>query len=114
VTLPAQPQRPVEQRPVEQRPVEPMPPVSYTGPPSGSLVWMGQLEAGGRLTIDRKSASTGSASSELPGVPVKIQLWPSSARVIELPGPQNRWKRLVIGSPDRQQGRIIIRWEIVP
>jgi hypothetical protein len=71
------------------------------------------LEANSQLTVDGKTSSTGSVSSELPGVPVKIQLVPSSARVVETPGPQNRWKRLVISSGDTKQLRmIVIRWEV--
>lgn len=94
---------------------QPTPPlVPYTGPPTGSLVWTGELEPNSQLAIDGKSSSTGSVTSELPGVPVKIQLWPSSARVVEAPGPQNRWKRLVIASGDRKQLRVIIRWEVIP
>jgi serine/threonine-protein kinase len=91
----------------------PAPSIAYSGPPTGSLVWTGELEANGKLAINGKLSSTGSVSSELPGVPVRIQLWPSSARLIEMPGPENRYKRVVVTSGERKQLRIIIRWEVV-
>ena len=97
----------------EERPSESMPPVAYAGPSSGSLVWTGELEANTQLAINGKRSSTGSVSSELPGVPVRLQLWPSSARLVEAPGPQNGWKRVVIASGERKQLRIIIRWEVI-
>jgi len=106
-TTPPKPAAPQEQR------AETAPPVAYTGPPTGSLVWTGELEPNSQLAIDGKSSSTGSVTSELPGVPVRIQLTPSSARVVEAPGPQNRWKRLIIATGDKRV-RVLIRWEVIP
>jgi hypothetical protein len=105
--------QPAPPAPIQEQRAETPPPVAYTGPPTGSLVWTGELEPNSQLTIDGKSSSTGSVTSELPGVPVRIQLTPSSARVVEAPGPQNRWKRLVIATEDKRV-RVIIRWEVIP
>ena len=108
-----QPAIPPKEAPAKAPETVPSPSVAYSGPLTGSLVWTGELEASGQLAIDGKMSSTGSVSSELPGVPVKIQLWPSSARLIGMPGPENRYKRVVVASGERKQLRIIIRWEVV-
>jgi serine/threonine-protein kinase len=108
-----QPAVPPKEAPAKAPEPAPSPSMAYSGPPTGSLVWTGELEASGQLAIDGKVSSTGSVSSELPGVPVRIQLWPSSARLIEMPGPENRYKRVVVASGERRQLRIIIRWEVV-
>jgi hypothetical protein len=100
--------------PVEERRAETTPPVEYRGPPTGRLVWTGDLGANSQLVIDGKQPSIGSVSSELPGVPVRIQLFSPGVRMIEAPSPENRWKRLVIASGEGGPIRsILIRWEVI-
>jgi hypothetical protein len=78
--------------------------------PSGRLFWTGVLGPGGVLTIQGRQASAGTLSGQLPGVPVRIAVYPaelSSAGLIvytgnpkhggagltEAPGPANAWTR---------------------
>ncbi len=45
-------------------------------PVSGRLLWTGFLRAGQTLTIDASRASTGSVTGRLPGVPVRVRVFP--------------------------------------
>ncbi len=55
---------------------EPPPAVSYTGPSSGKFIWTGYLAPGQTVTIDGRRASSGSVNGVLPGVPVRISVYP--------------------------------------
>lgn len=50
---------------------------AYTGPRSGKLIWTGFLGAGASLSIDGRRASVGSLNGSLPGVPVRISVYPA-------------------------------------
>lgn len=56
---------------------EPPPAPSYSGPASGKLIWSGFLAPGTTVTIDGRRASTGSVNSPLPGVPVRLTVYPA-------------------------------------
>ena len=49
---------------------------SYTGPASGKFIWTGYLAAGATVTIDGRRASAGSVNGSLPGVPVRVAVYP--------------------------------------
>ncbi len=50
---------------------------SYAGPNSGKFIWTGFLPAGGTVTIEGRRASSGSVNGSLPGVPVRITVYPA-------------------------------------
>lgn len=77
---------------------------------TGRLIWTGALGPGRVLTISGRQASLGSFTGQLPGVPVRIQVFPAElssaglviytanpkhggAGVAEPPGPGNSWTR---------------------
>ncbi len=49
----------------------------YAGPSSGKFIWTGFLPAGGTVTIEGRRASSGSVNGSLPGVPVRITVYPA-------------------------------------
>ena len=49
---------------------------AYTGPSSGKFIWTGYLAPGRTVTIDGRRASTGSVNGSLPGVPVRVSVYP--------------------------------------
>ncbi len=86
-----QPSAPAPAVPVEQAPAfgsdraparatvpAPEPPVAstYAGPASGKFIWTGYLAPGRTVTIDGRRASSGSVNGSLPGVPVRISVYP--------------------------------------
>ena len=58
--------------PAADTPVNP----TYAGPASGKFIWTGFLPPGGTVTIDGRRASSGSVNGSLPGVPVRIAVYP--------------------------------------
>jgi hypothetical protein len=70
-------ERPQPRIPVTLPPPEPPKPAPYTGPSTGKLIWTGLLPAGGTITIDNRRPSTGSLNGALPGVPVRVNLYPA-------------------------------------
>ena len=93
-------------------PAAPSGPV-YTGPPSGTILWSGQLQKNGMLTIDGGQASTGSLNGELPGVPVMIDIQPSDVGMAEAPSPANGWKRMVLRSRVNRRTVVTIQWTVL-
>jgi hypothetical protein len=108
--------------------VKPKP--AYTGPSGGRIIWTGDLARGASVWIDGHQVSAGTATGELPGVPVRISAHPAdlsgrgliiftaSGRAVREPaGPQNGWnptaytvdprraaELLVLESPSPQNG----------
>ncbi|MEZ5403168.1 MAG: hypothetical protein R2729_26040 [Bryobacteraceae bacterium] len=82
-SLPAAPAvipEPQAQAPVEApRPVTPQPPPApvYSGPRSGRVIWTGFLAPGSSVTINGRTASTGNVNAALPGVPVRLSVYPA-------------------------------------
>lgn len=76
----------------------------------GRLLWTGLLQPRAELVIQGNSASTGTVTGRLPGVPVSVQVYPARLEpeglvaltsdqryarqpVVEPPGPENAWNR---------------------
>ena len=57
-------------------PPESAPAPAYAGPTSGKFIWTGYLAAGATVTIDGRRASAGSVNGSLPGVPVRVAVYP--------------------------------------
>lgn len=86
------------------------PPV-YSGPVSGKAIWTGRFPKSGPLTLEGNHASAGYLNGALPGVPVRIAVYPGrltaegitlyssnpnyARKVVEPPGAQNGWNKTV-------------------
>lgn len=95
----------------------------YSGPMSGRVIWAGQLPPGAQVTIDGRRCSRGSVTAELPGVPVRIRVYPAdlsskgitvftanarSANLTEPPGPQNGWNRTTYAWDQRRANDVVV------
>jgi len=101
--------------PIPQEPPRPAPPAkpAYEGPPAGVLLWSGQLDKNGSVTIEGKRATFGNLTGELPGVPVMIELDQREFALAEAPGPSNNWKRITIRSRNKRHSVVTIKWSIL-
>jgi hypothetical protein len=90
-------------------------PNAYMGVRSGTIIWTGVLDPGGRVTITGRSPSSGILQGGLEGVE-KLSvtgLSPSPGVVIvEQPSEENGWNRLVLEAVDRIVNRIVVEWRI--
>jgi hypothetical protein len=77
------------------------------------MLWSGQLQKNGVITIDGGRASAGSLSGELPGVPVMVEIQPSDVGLAEAPSSSNGWKRIVLRSRVNRQMVVTIRWMVL-
>ena len=84
---------------------------TYAGPKEGRLVWTGELEAGQEIDLTAKDAA-GSASGSLPGVPVSIEVHPTSVHVVTPPGPANQWRRLVVRNDGKKVAVVLMNWKV--
>ncbi len=93
------------------------------GPATGKLIWTGKLARSGTVQILGNRASQGRVTGGLPGVPVRVQVFPSelvqeglriftadpgSISPPEAPGAQNGWNRTVYVLNPRKAGEISI------
>jgi hypothetical protein len=88
---------------------EPPPPVSGIAPVrpdqrTGTIVWIGKLDQGAELTIDRMQCSMGQVTRELPGSPVDIvNVVPRSVSLLEAPGAENNWRKMRLRNDGRAE-----------
>lgn len=84
----------------------------YAGPMTGTLIWSGQVEKNGSITIDDAGASRGLLNGQmLPGMPVQISIDNNREFALETaPGPSNGWKRLTIRSKRGKAATVRITW----
>lgn len=84
-------------------------------PSSGRLIWTGRLEKRGILTIDGKRASTGALNGELPGVPVRITVFPAdlTAEGITLYSSNPKYAKGTVepASPLNGWNKTSVKWE---
>ncbi|HWR49953.1 MAG TPA: hypothetical protein VN428_02530, partial [Bryobacteraceae bacterium] len=106
ITRPESPAPPVA-------PARVIPPPAPAVPKSGTLIWSGQLEKDKVLTIDGASASNGTLRGALPGVPVMVEVTPSTVGVAEMPGPTNGWKRIVLRSRNNSNVVVTVKWTVL-
>ena len=87
----------------------------YAGPMTGTLMWSGQVEKNGTITIDDAGASRGMLNGQmLPGMPVQISIDNNREFALEsAPGPSNGWKRLTIRSKRGRTATVRITWLVV-
>jgi serine/threonine protein kinase len=86
------------------------PPAVPAAPASGVLRWTGRMQRNSLLILGEK-ASFGTLEGALPGVPVTIEVEPSSVQVREAPGERNGWKQLMLYSGDQRYSTITVRWK---
>jgi len=63
------------------------------------------------LIIGESKPSFGTLEGALPGIPVTIEVEPSSVQVREAPGERNGWKQLMLYSGDQRYSSITVRWK---
>jgi len=83
-----------------------------SGPGSGTLIWEGNINGTELVTIDGSSASPGHlVSGRLPGFLILVQ--PQNEKnvaVASAPGPETRYRRLVLRVKGKGQTRVVINW----
>lgn len=112
------PERSYPPAPVTQTPSQPAsPPAStaarYTGPSSGMLMWSGKLDRNAVVTIDGSSASAGTLTGSLPGVPVTLETDLTNIGFAEMPSPSNGWRKVSLRSKKSQNIVVNIRWRVI-
>jgi tRNA A-37 threonylcarbamoyl transferase component Bud32 len=89
-------------------------PDSYSGPRQGELHWTGDISKHGALVIQGGKANTGNLTSDLPRVPVTVEVATPGVVVVEPPLSRNHWDRLVLrnasGAPVND---VVVRWKVV-
>lgn len=85
----------------------------YTGPSSGMLMWSGKLDKNAVVTINGSSASSGTLTGALPGVPVTIETDLTNIGFAETPSPSNGWKKVSLRSKKSQNIVVNIRWRVI-
>lgn len=76
------------------------------------MIWTGQLEKEGSVTINGSSASMGTLQGVLPGVPVSLEIDAKDIGMIESPRASNGFKKLTLRSHKKRNGPIVIRWKV--
>ncbi|MBK9170052.1 MAG: zinc ribbon domain-containing protein [Bryobacterales bacterium] len=124
---PAPPPAPVRERqpilrpdPATPPPPPPPPPKPaqeakprYSGPSSGVVVWSGQLERGGQVTIDGSDATAGRLNGALPGVPVIVEIDTREFALAEAPSPANGWKRFTFRARNKRHTVVTVKWSVL-
>ncbi|HTS29249.1 MAG TPA: protein kinase [Bryobacteraceae bacterium] len=80
-------------------------------PTEGTIVWTGDLDSGQEIDLGSSSAP-GSLAGRLPGVPVNVEVHPSSVRVVTPPGEQNGWSHMVLHNDGKKQVMILVKWAV--
>ncbi|MBK5293456.1 MAG: hypothetical protein JJE04_17505, partial [Acidobacteriia bacterium] len=94
-------------------PAEAPRPIAYAGPASGKMIWTGLLPAGGTLTIDGRRTSMGNVNGVLPGVPVRVSVYPaefSSGGLVVFSGNAKHARGNVVEPRSAQNGWLQTRY----
>jgi uncharacterized protein YecT (DUF1311 family) len=85
-------------------------------PKEGRIIWSGNLAPGADLTLDGGTASTGTLTAALPGIPVTVEVHLAGLSLTTVPNAGNGWKRLTIhNAPEgTAQSIISIKWTARP
>jgi hypothetical protein len=85
----------------------------YGGAPSGVMRWTGELPAGGRLTIQIGSASTGAIRGQWEaGVPVTIDPVAPPAVIVQQPSEANDWRVVLENRSGASLNSIDLKWKV--
>ncbi len=81
-------------------------------PSDGRLVWTGTLDPGQEIDLDT-STGAGVVSGSLPGVPVSVEVHPSSIRIVTAPGPDNHWRKITVQNDNTKRSIVVVRWSLL-
>lgn len=85
----------------------------YSGATAGVILWSGRLDKNESFTIDGSTATSGTLTGALPGVPVMIEIDQREFALAETPSPSNGWKRLTVRSRGKRHSVVTIKWSIL-
>jgi hypothetical protein len=68
-------------------------PAVRPAPTAGDVFWTGTLKKNQRVVVDFSAGNGGVGGQALPGKPVKLETFSPVVEIVELPGPENGWKR---------------------
>jgi hypothetical protein len=68
-------------------------PAPPPAPTSGDVFWTGTLQKNQMVIVDFSSGQGFVGGQPLPGKPVKLESFSPVIQIVELPGPENGWKR---------------------
>lgn len=116
VSEPEQVSRPVSPAP---QPVSPPPspaPDTPTTPMSGDIFWSGPLKKNQTVTIDFSLGARSVGGQALPGKPVRLETFSPVVEIVELPGPQNGWRRFSFKAIREAKANVTLnfRWSLLP
>jgi serine/threonine protein kinase len=112
------PRKPDAVKPLSQKPTAPLPEkagirAKSPSPVSGTIVWSGDLQKNSVLVIDDQQVSIGSATGELPGKPVQIEVEPKDVVIRQMPNATNAWKLIILYSGNRKYSSITVNWKVL-
>ena len=84
----------------------------YKGPKDGRIVWTGDIDPGQIIDLTSAAASD-SVTGALPGVPVKIEVHPTSVHVVTAPDASNNWRKLVVRDDGKRPSAILVNWTVI-
>ncbi len=96
-----------------ERPAPPPTQAGYAGPREGTIEWTGEVQKGDVVIIENSSASQGSMTGRLPGVPCLVNFQGEKVSITESPGISNQWKRLGLRFDKKGKSRVSIRWQVL-
>jgi hypothetical protein len=87
-------------------------PTSVPGPTSdsGEIFWSGQIDPTGRINIGSRANAAEVLRGSLPGVPVDVEVFPKTIRIVEGPSRSNDYKGMVLGGPVGEKITVLVRW----
>ena len=68
-------------------------PAPPPAPTAGDVFWSGTLKKNQTVVVDFSQGPAGVGGQPLPGKPIRLETFSPVVEIIELPGPENGWKR---------------------
>jgi hypothetical protein len=79
-------------------------------PDAGEIFWSGQIDPTGRINIGSPGNNAEILRGSLPGVPVDVEVFPKTIRIVEGPNRSNDYKGMVLGGPAGEKITVLVRW----
>jgi len=91
----------------------PSAPARYQGPPSGLVLWSGQLPKNDPVSVDGATTSVGLIlSGSLPGVPVTVTIEPKDVTLVDPPSAANGWKHFSFHAKKGRKTVVTFHWTV--